>query len=143
MKDALLELFGDTISIYTRLQAIEDGTLVDVSDTAREAGFRVPVATTAALYADVATIPADVSWQSLSGRLWNLLTMAAHAARGIGEIRRIGDDTRVYSFILYTEVGQFQDGGCECRVPKYQVKMVSGPGDDGEHVITLMKLHED
>jgi len=31
---------------YTRDQAIEDGFLVDVSDMAREAGFKWPVAVT-------------------------------------------------------------------------------------------------
>ena len=33
-------------STYSRAQAIEDGILVDVSDTAREAGFTIPVALT-------------------------------------------------------------------------------------------------
>ncbi len=36
--------FAPVISVYTRAQAIEDGVLVDVSETAREAGFRIPVA---------------------------------------------------------------------------------------------------
>ena len=30
---------AEIISIYTRAQAIEDGVLVDVTDTAKEAGF--------------------------------------------------------------------------------------------------------
>ena len=38
--------FGPVLSAYTRAQAIEDGILVDVSETAREAGFRIPVAVT-------------------------------------------------------------------------------------------------
>ena len=38
--------FGPVIFAYTRAQAIEDGILVDVSETAREAGFRIPVAIT-------------------------------------------------------------------------------------------------
>ncbi len=38
--------FGPAISAYSRAQAIEDGILVDVSDTAREAGFNIPVAIT-------------------------------------------------------------------------------------------------
>ena len=38
--------FGPVLSVYTRAQAIEDGILVDVSDTAREAGFNIPVAVT-------------------------------------------------------------------------------------------------
>ena len=38
---------AEVISCYTRKQAIEDGVLVDVSQTARECGFRHPVAVTA------------------------------------------------------------------------------------------------
>ncbi len=38
--------FGPVLSAYTRAQAIEDGILVDVSETAREAGFTIPVAVT-------------------------------------------------------------------------------------------------
>ena len=39
--------FGDIISTYTRAQAIKDGVLIDVSSTAKEAGFEWPVAITA------------------------------------------------------------------------------------------------
>src|SRR3972149_219225 len=42
------EVFGDPISVYTRAQALEDGQLVDVSETAKEAGIRFPVALTRA-----------------------------------------------------------------------------------------------
>ena len=42
----MTEYFGEPISIYTRAQAIEDGVLVDVSESAREAGFKFPVAVT-------------------------------------------------------------------------------------------------
>ena len=37
---------------YTRAQAIADGSLVDVSDTAREAGLRLPTALTRAVWND-------------------------------------------------------------------------------------------
>lgn len=46
------EIFGEPIHTYTRAQAIEDGALVDVSETATEAGFRVPVALTHAAWGD-------------------------------------------------------------------------------------------
>ncbi len=36
--------FGPVVFSYTRRQATADGVLVDVSGTAREAGFRIPVA---------------------------------------------------------------------------------------------------
>ncbi|MCY4511649.1 MAG: hypothetical protein OXG35_32490, partial [Acidobacteria bacterium] len=42
---------ADVIHRYTRAQAIKDGTLVDVTETAREAGWRFPVALTAAVQA--------------------------------------------------------------------------------------------
>ncbi len=38
--------FAPVIFAYTRAQAIEDGVLVDVSETAREASFNIPVAIT-------------------------------------------------------------------------------------------------
>ena len=38
----------DFIHRYTRAEAIRDGVLIDVSATAREAGFRYPVALAAA-----------------------------------------------------------------------------------------------
>lgn len=43
-------IFGEVIYSYTRTQAIEDGVLVDVSETAAELGFRLPVAVTAAVW---------------------------------------------------------------------------------------------
>src|SRR4051812_27741843 len=41
-------VFGEVIFAYTRKQAIEDGVLVDVTETAKEAGFKIPVALTRA-----------------------------------------------------------------------------------------------
>lgn len=43
---------ADIISRYTRAEAIEDGELIDVTETAREAGFTVPVARTRAAWVD-------------------------------------------------------------------------------------------
>ncbi|MCP4286877.1 MAG: hypothetical protein GY792_20935, partial [Gammaproteobacteria bacterium] len=45
-------IFGEVISTYTRAQAIEDGVLVDAGPTAKEIGFRFPVALTSAVWAD-------------------------------------------------------------------------------------------
>jgi len=41
--------FGPVIYGYSREQAIADGVLIDVSELAREAGFRILVAVTAAV----------------------------------------------------------------------------------------------
>ena len=39
-------VFGDVIDVYTRAEAIEDGVLVDVTETAKEAGIVYPTAVT-------------------------------------------------------------------------------------------------
>ena len=41
---------AEIIYPYTRAQALEDGVLVDVSEIAKEAGIKFPVALTAAVY---------------------------------------------------------------------------------------------
>lgn len=137
------------ISVYTRSQALADGVLVDVSKLAIEAGFVIPVAATAALWSDISTIPADVSWQDITGRLWDVLWMAFCAIKsgtslkcsGMGSVRFLSESCCLYQVILYTEEGQFVDGGED--LPHYAVKMVIGPGDDCRPVITLMCPEED
>jgi hypothetical protein len=128
-RDGLLDL--PLISSYTRAQALADGVLIDVTDTAREAGFVWPVAVTAALWADIEAIPpALVGVESTAGRLWDVLWMAYCA------IRR-ADDTggTQLTYGLLMQVG-------ESRRIRYAVKLVSGPGDDAEPVITLMRPDE-
>jgi len=48
---------AEIIYAYTRAQAIEDGELVDLSETAREAGIKFPVAVTRAVWAKYVEIP--------------------------------------------------------------------------------------
>ena len=71
--DPVTELFGEVISTYSRAQALEDGVLVDAGEMATEAGFRIPVALTAAVWSDcVAWTDADSAGQvhqDPSGRL--------------------------------------------------------------------------
>ena len=50
--NSLTEIFGEPISTYTRAEAIEDGVLVDVSETAAEAGITFPVAITRRLWTE-------------------------------------------------------------------------------------------
>lgn len=69
--------FGDVIAGYSRAQALEDGVLIDVSDTAREAGFKFPVAITQAVW-DRYIIPSELDanyGQDERGRLWDTLWM--------------------------------------------------------------------
>jgi len=119
--------FGEVIYAYTREQAIADGVLVDVSEMAKEAGFKFPVAITAAVHADVNNIPKGKAYQSYGGRLWDVLFMSRVAAN-----RSSGGGSVLVDLIMH--VG---------RKSRYQVKMNVGPGDNGEGVITIMQPHED
>lgn len=119
----------DFVFTYTRAQALQDGVLLDVRERARQAGFRLPVAVTAALWQDVAAIPPSYQGiQDVQGRLWDLLWMARLAIQGSNEER----SELLYRLILH--VGDTTD---------YSVKLVVGPGDEGEPVLTLMKPGED
>jgi hypothetical protein len=133
---ALNTLFGEVIHRYTRAQALADGMLVDVTETAREAGFRVPVAMTAAAWSKaVAWTDADSARQTPqdeAGRLWDVLWMAYITAR------RASGDCRV-PFQLHVV-----PRGGQARAPRpTTLHMHIGPGDEGEPVITLMNPDEE
>jgi hypothetical protein len=113
---------AEYISVYTRAQAIDDGVLVDVSAEAGETGFKVPVALTRALFAKID--PPKRSHQDFRGRLHDVLWMLYAA------IKRTDFDTVIhYRVKLGREL--------------VTIKAISGPGDEGEHVLTLMLPEED
>lgn len=133
---ALNTLFGEVIHRYTRAQALADGMLVDVTETAREAGFRVPVALTAAAWgAAVAWTDADSARQTPqdeSGRLWDVVWMAYIAAR------RASGGCRVPF-----QVHIVPRGGKATTPRALTLHMHIGPGDEAEPVISIMNPDED
>lgn len=124
----------DIISTYSRAQAIDDGALVDVTQTAKEAGFLFPVALTRSAYEDsVAWTPEDNRQgrrQDQNGRLWDVLWMLRQA------IKRGGEQI---DFMVY-RVPRKGNG----RLPRPRMlKALCGPGDDMQPVITIMLPEED
>jgi hypothetical protein len=118
---------ADIISSYSRAEAIADGTLVDVTAMAKEAGFKVPVALTAAVRARLEPSEGDVMFgQSLEGRLWDVLMVLRFHANA-------ATDTVIYELIVADEGEQHT----------LSLKAIIGPGDEGEPVITIMFEHED
>ncbi|AGA92393.1 hypothetical protein Thimo_3741 (plasmid) [Thioflavicoccus mobilis 8321] len=121
---------ADLIHRYTRADALEDGTLVDVTETAKGVGFRIPVALTRTAWSDcVAWTEEDnerVVYQDESGRLWDLLWMAINAARRNTEASRL--EFKVLRVPRDSRTGQ-----------PVSVTLVLdiGPGDQGEAVITI------
>lgn len=130
------EIFGLPIYRYTRAQALDDGVLVDVTSMAKEAGFRLPVALTAAAWADAVAWSEEDSRrqtpQDESGRLWDVLWMAYMAA-----LQASGSSVVTYRLHRVPRGGR-------CTQPRMTIlKMVIGGGDDGAAVITIMLPHED
>lgn len=126
--------FGRAIAIYTREEALNDGTLVDVSKLAGEAGFKIPVAVTASLWSLINNIPEKYKYQDATGRLWDVLYMAALNSR-----RAAGSQLK-YKIIMHHEVET--DEGREVR-EEIILKAVIGPGDNFEPVFTIMLPNED
>ncbi len=129
--------FGEVISTYTRAQAIEDGVLIDAGTMASEAGFKWPVALTSAVWANCVAWTEDDSEQQVnqdqSGRLWDVLYMASHA------IRTAKDTGDRLLFQLYRVVRD----GHSTEAVLVTLKLIVGPGDAGEPVITILQPHED
>lgn len=124
----------DLIFRYTRADALKDGVLMDAGAMANEAGFRVPVALTAKVWASCVGWSADERTpQDESGRLWGVLWMASWAARAAA---RRSQTARV-AFEVYV----VPRGGRRRRLTA--LVLVLGPGDKGECVATIMAPDED
>jgi hypothetical protein len=131
-------LFGDdVIHIYTRAEAIADGVLVDVTETAKEAGFVWPVAITRATWEDCVAWSDEDSkrqtYQDLSGRLWDVLWMASFAIRS----------SKGSACQLLYELFRVPRGGRGQKARRTTLKLITGPGDSGEPVVTILLPHED
>ncbi len=130
-------LFGEVIYSYTRAQAIDDGVLIDATEMARDAGFKWSVALTVAAWSDcVAWSNADNKrqvYQDRSGRLWDVLFMASFAVRTANNANRQ----------LQFDLQRIPRNGRSTTSQRLTLKLILGPGDGGEPVITIMLPGED
>lgn len=121
----------EVIHTYTRAEAIADCVLVDVSEMAKEAGFKFPVALTRAVYGKYVEVPEGMTGQDEQGRLWDILNMlrfAAAQSRGESEI--------LFKLYVFVKRGD--------RKPRLvTLKSVCGPNDDASPCITVMMPDED
>ena len=135
--DPVTELLGEVISTDTRAQALEDGVLVDAGPMAKEVGFRFHTAITAAAWSDcVAWTDADSErqvHQDQSGRLFDVLYMAHHAIRSS---RNNGDR-------LTFELHRVPRDGRSTEAKITTLKLIVGPGDNSEPVVTVLLFDED
>lgn len=122
----------DIISTYTRAQAIEDGVLVDLmqdemTSVCRQ-HYKFPIACTSAVFAIMQRAVENPRWMnSYAGVLHDMLWMSRTYKRQI-------DECSVIFRVIIKGAG---------RQSNYDFKLVCGPGDAGEPVITIMLPHED
>ena len=131
----LVEFFGEPIHVYTRAQAIADGALIDVTETAREAGFLSPVAMTAAAHADTVAWTRGSGMQDEAGRLWDVLTVARHS---IAATVRGGHEEGRLQFRLL----RIPNTGRGRTATYTELVIVIGGGDHAEPVLTIMRPSE-
>jgi hypothetical protein len=123
-------LFGTVIYAYTRAQAIQDGVLVDVTETSKEVGFKLPVAITEALHNRLTPTKADAAiGQDYDGRLWDVLWLAAF------RIKLADRSTDIVTFTIVQQEVEAKSG--QPQKVDLRLRVVCGPGGEGEPVVTI------
>lgn len=133
--NAFREFWGTPIHVYTRAEALADGVLIDVTETAREAGFRLPVAMTTGVWSEAVAWSDDPLLllpvgQDEKGRLRDVLMQACLAAR-----RARDESVLTFDLLRVTDPAT--------RPQKITLRMAIAPGDGGEPVITILLPGED
>ena len=128
------------IHTYTRPEALADGVFVDVTSAARESGFKVPPAVTAAVFDEcIEWTESDAkrsrTHQDQEGRLWDVVYLAALKGRTL--VARSG---RQNQLIFRLDVVP-RPGRTHPR--RRTLKLVIRPGDNHEPVATIMLANED
>lgn len=119
----------DLVFRYTRADALNDGSLVDVSDMAKKAGFKFPVAVTQQVMADIEN-GISKNKTDVNGRLWDVLYMLHLKIK----LSKSDSQWLLYELIMPVEGD---------KNTTYRLKAHIGPGDNGEAVITIMLPNED
>lgn len=133
--------WGKPISVYTRAQALEDGTLCDLTPIAPRYGFKIPMACTSAVWhtiewrGDIEARKQDSTGQSTEGRLHDLMMMAGLAAQAAAR--------KEPSHIVEVKVLLVPTLGSVVKPLEETFVLVVSGGDNGEPVLTLMLPGED
>jgi hypothetical protein len=131
-------IFGPVVYVYTRARAIADGVLVDATGTAKEAGFKLPVAITEVLHNRLTPTKADAAiGQDYDGRLWDVLWLAAFTIKlaDPSTSLRAGPGTEAVNFTVVLQEAEARSG--QPQNIDLRLRAVCGPGDEGEPVITI------
>ncbi len=122
----------EIIHEYSRAMAIADSVLVDVSEMAKEAGYKYPVAMTDTVWNKCVAVPSELKGeQDEDGRLWDVLWMS--------RFRKLipGSEGTTTTFEVLVQTRP------DSKPELVKLKAICGPGDTAEPVITLMMPTED
>lgn len=129
---SLEEIFGEAISVYTRADALADGVLIDVTEAAKEAGWKFPVALNDNAWAHV--VPSEEVKKKFGcddrGRLHDVLWMAMLQAR----------NTSGAEILFEVILPQTPN---DSKTHKVKFKALCHPGDTAAPVITIMMPGDD
>lgn len=129
--------FGEVVFSYSRAQAIEDGVLVDVTEAAKEVGFKFHTVVTERVWSLIETNEAVLSkhGQDVRGRLHDVLFMGVTAIR----TQKANGDRVYYSVLLPQDV----NGSPLDKRHEQKLYVHIGPGDTPAPVLTIMVVGED
>ncbi len=141
-------IFADApiISSYSRTDAIDDGQLIDVSATAREAGLLFPVAITRGAWADCVAWSDDdtkrQTYQDEGGRLWDVLYMLRIAIKSQNARARRAGKNEPSDRLLF-QFYRVPRGGKGRKPRLTTLRCIIGPGDCPAPVMTILLTDED
>lgn len=117
---------------FTRTMALESGVLIDVTNQAKEAGFKFHTVVTDNLFHSYIVPPAGLEGegQSIAGRLHDVFFVLLAAIRSF----KAATDYAEIDVLFLMAPG---------RQEKVKVIAVVGPGDEGEPVMTIMLPGDD
>jgi hypothetical protein len=138
------DVFGEVISSYSRAEALADGVLIDVTETAKEAGIVYPVTISQGLWGGYIEVPESLKCiQDLQGRLWDVLTMFRFSAKAT---KKAGDDVvgsqrDAPQTMFFKTIFQMPSRGTP-KMETVSIKAICGPGDNADPVLTFMLPEE-
>jgi len=114
-----------------RSEAIASGDIKDVSELAKEAGFRIPLAVTKAVWEDCIAWPKEDGLQDETGRAWDVIFMASRAAV---DNKKSGEPFAKY------QIYRVKRGEQEATL--VDLVLFIGPGEHMEPICTVYLLEE-
>ena len=122
---------------YNRADAVQNGSLKDLTVLARECGFTCPVAITRAAWEDaIQWIPGHnpgIHGQDETGRAWDVLWMFREAIHS----RKVGSYMGTFTIV------RIKNDGRSRKPTPLRLRAICGPGDTLDPCMTIMLPSEE